>query len=428
MVGRRPRYKFLGFIYNPAVPADASGGNVLTDDEYSVSVAGTLEQMKAFLESLSGAAQTLSQQADTYNNVVKPIDADIVRTVEYNGQLNQSKSTSLLTYPTKVETPFILLTVGNFTFGTYTSKSDGSRLSINYPNFIQGMEVTKINGQLNQYTIRLVYQIQYGSDPNLVDKIFGSVGYGGTVKITYGDWSAPSLIYKEEEAIITKLTSNVDFSNAKITYTLMCTSTALKLMASSYNFEAMDAKPSDIIKKVLFDTKYGLYQIFTGMKSLSQVNSKGWIVSNDKVVHIEARENIDALSYINYLVTCMICQSNSNEEVLLNSSYYMTLIDDTYNEQGGPYFTVKQIYSNSRTIHNQNVYEVDIGFPSDSMVMSFNIRDDQSWSLLYKYSGDIQNQEYTYNIDNNGRVVTTYSPACSTSSTLFITTPSQKNW
>ena len=60
----------------------------------------------------------------------------------------------------------------------WTVKQDG--------NFIKGMEVTKINGRLNQYTIQIVYQIQHGDDPNLLDKIFSSVGYS-TIKITYGD-------------------------------------------------------------------------------------------------------------------------------------------------------------------------------------------------------------------------------------------------
>lgn len=60
-------------------------------------------------------------------------------------------------------------------------------MKVTYPNFIRSAEVTKINGQLNQYTIQLVYQIQQGDDPNLVDKVFSSVGYGATVKISYGD-------------------------------------------------------------------------------------------------------------------------------------------------------------------------------------------------------------------------------------------------
>ena len=434
MVKRIPRYKFLGFIYNPAVPDNASPSTPYADANWgytgtTISNAVTLENAKESLSNLFGNSVKSSDTITkvVYEEVTKDVEVTKARTVEYDGVLNQTKSASLLTYPTNVESPFILLTVGEYTFGTYSAVSDGSKLYVHYPNFIKSMEVTKINGQLNQYTIQLVYQIQAGNDPNLIDKIFGAVGYG-TVKISYGDWNAPTFIYKEEEAIITKLNSNVDFASAKIIYTLSCTSTALGLVASAHSFEATKAKPSDLIKKLLFTPKYGLTSVFTGMKTRTQVEKNGWIASNDKVVQIEARENIDPLSYINYLVTCMVCESNAEDSILLDSSYYLTLYDDVYGEQGGPYFTIRQIYSSSKTISNQDMYEVDIGYPSDAMVISFNIRDDNSWSLLYNYSDSIQREDYVYNIDNKGRVVTEYSPAYSTSSRNFVTTPSQKTW
>lgn len=420
---RRPRIHFQGFIYNPAVPEEASGGSAWQDGTFVVIDPNGVGQS---LLSPIGAASTSYERVE-YETVTKQVEVSRARTVEYDGVLNQTKSTSLLTYPTNVESPFVLVKVGNFTFGTYNAQNIGNQLRVNYPNFIRGMEVTKINGRLNQYTIQLVYQIQHGNDPNLVDKIFSSVGYG-IIKISYGDWSAPTFIYKEEEALITKLSSNVDFLNSRITYTLNCTSTALGLISSSFNFEGGTFKPSDRIKSILFDTRYGMTSIFTGMQSLTQVNSNGWIASNDKAVKIEAKEKIDPLSYINYLVSCMVCESNSGDEVLLDSSYYLSLMDDTYGEQGGPYFTIKQIYSDSKTISNQDVYEVDIGYPSDAMVVSFNLRDDQSWSLLYNYNDDIQSQDYVYDIDNDGNVITSYSPAYSTSASHFITTPSQKTW
>ena len=426
MESRRPRYTFQGFIYNPAVPDYATPITAYQDEHWDDYYNNAdLANANDLLNDFTGASQWVRYE---YEDVEEEIEVTRARTVEHSGVLNQTKSASLLTYPTNVETPFIILKVGDFTFGTYNAITKGSTLRITYPNFIKGMEVVKINGQLNQYTIQLVYQIQQNDDPNLLDKVFSSAGYGATVKISYGDYSSPNLIYKEEEAIITKLTSNIDFSASRITYTLNCTSSALGLMASSYSFDETFAKPSDIIKNVLFNGKYGLNTVFTGMKTRSQVEMKGWIASNDKTVRIEPQENIDPLSYINYLVTCMVCESNSDNAVLLDSSYYLTLVDDAFNEEGGPHFTVKQIYSNSKTIHNQDVYEVDVGYPSDAMVMSFNIRDDNSWSLLYNYNESLQRQEYVYNIDADGNVIQEYSPAFSTSGKQYITTPSQKTW
>lgn len=441
MVKRAPRYTFQGFIYNPAVPDSAQPGLPLVDGGYeapesTVTPAFSVDKLKSLIGNIFGFTKTETEQEQSvkttvvYETVTEDVEVTKARSVDYDGILNQTKSTSLLTYPTNVESPFILLKVGNFVFGTYNSTNSNSKIFVDYPNFIRGLEVTKINGRLNQYAIQLVYQIQKGNDPNLIDRIFGSVGYG-TVKISYGDWNAPTFIYKEEEAIITKLDSNVDFPNAKITYTLFCTSTALGLVSSSYTFQGGVFKPSDKIFEILFNSKYGLTGdtgVFYGMKSKSQVLSNGWIASNDKAVRVEAKENIDPLSYINYLVSCMVSNTNTGDDVLLDSSYYLSIIDDAYGEQGGPYFTIKQIYSNSKTIHNQDVYEVDVGFPTDALVMSFNIRDDNSWALLYNYSGNIQKEEYVYNIDNEGRVTTDYSPAYSTSTKNYITTPSQKTW
>lgn len=423
-------YKFVGFIYNPAVPDYASPGVPVSGSAPSIGIADSVDAVSSAVHGASGAsASSTSKIVYDYETKIEKVAVKRARTVDYAGTLNQTKSTSLLTYPTNVESPFILLTVGDVTFGTYETQRVGSKLYVNYPNFIQSLEVEKTNGQINEYKINLVYKIQQGDDPNLIDKIFSSVGYG-KVKISYGDFNAPNFIYKDEEAIILKLTSNVDFSSAKITYTLLCTSTAFGAMGSSFYFGPTKDKPSNVIKKILFSekSKYGLTQIFTGMKSWSQVVGNGWIATNDKTVNIEAKDNIDPLSYINYLVTCMICDTNKDDDILVNSSYYMTIMDDVYGDNSGPYFTVKQIYSSTKTIHNSDVYEVDIGFPSETNVVSFNVKDDQSYAQLYNYSEAIKQDLYSYNIDNYGRVVTDYSPSYSRSSKNFITTPSQKTW
>lgn len=55
------------------------------------------------------------------------------------------------------------------------------------------------------------YAIRTGDDPNLLDKVFSSVSKDRQIKLTYGDWNAPDYIYKEESAIITKVSTNVAF-------------------------------------------------------------------------------------------------------------------------------------------------------------------------------------------------------------------------
>lgn len=135
--------------------------------------------------------------------------------------------------------------------------------------------------------------------------------------ISYGDWNSPSFIYKEEEAIITKLTSNVDFSQSRITYTLYCTSNALSLLSTVRNFSARKAKPSSVIMELLYtDSTSGLLDIFYGMRNRQTVISRNLIPTNDKIVDIPAKNSTDILSYINFLTTCMIATTNTTTDAI----------------------------------------------------------------------------------------------------------------
>ena len=132
----------------------------------------------------------------------------------------------LLSTTSRVETPFIIVTIAGYTFGRYNKTTANvvdengftRRIVETFPNVVNTLEVEKVNGTVNTYTIGLVYAIKAGDDPNKIDKILSSASNNRTLKISYGDYSSPHFIYKEEEAIITKLTSNVDFANSKIIY------------------------------------------------------------------------------------------------------------------------------------------------------------------------------------------------------------------
>lgn len=410
-------YNFQGFIYNPAVDSETkSYGGSITETEAS----------KINRESTS--TTTIKYKTETVKALV---ETESLKTAEYDGELNRTKSTTLLSYPSLVESPFIIVKIGDYTFGSYTKEGStekaNSTVKVDYPNYMQSIDVVKVNGSVNTYKIQMVYALEAGDDPNFLDKVFSSVGYN-TIKISYGDWSSPSYVYKEEEALITKVTSNVDFANSTITYNVSCTSTALSLMGGSYNFSARTAKPSDVIKEILFNKTYGLTDIFYGMKNKNNVLSRGLIASDDKKVKIEAKSGIDALSYINYLVTCMSATTNTSSSPLRDSSYYLTLYDDTYGEYGGPYFKITKVSSKTKTIASADTYEVDVGFPGENLVTDFQINDDNSWALLYNYSSSINKQNYVYSIDGSGNMLTEYSPNITTSSTYNKTTEAQKSW
>lgn len=355
-----------------------------------------------------------------------------VRIAETPNNISRQRTTGLLSTRTFVESPFIIVEIGQYTFGTYSYRKTENTVRVNYPNYMNSINIIKVNGTVNQYTINMVYQIEPGQDPNLLDKIFSSVGYG-TIKISYGDYSSPSFIFREEEAIITKLTSNIDFANSKINYTLFCTSNALQLAARSYNFPGVVCKPSDKIIEILFSEKYGLREIFTGMKN--RTIARALIAGDDRQTQLEPKEGMSPLNYLNYLVSEM-SPSGDQTTSIGKSTYHLTIVDDITNQYNGPYFKVVKVTADAseESLAGSDVYEVDVGYSGfvgdtpNNYVMNFQVENNDSWNLLYKYSQEIPTENYVYNIDNYGNVITEYSPNTTTSSRYHKTTQAQKTW
>lgn len=424
-------YKFQGFIYNPNVPSNAKNGYAVQD------ASGSSSFDIGDGSGLSGTVSVASAQAIKTNIKYKTVTTT-VKTTElktYDGDLDRTKQTSLLSYPSLVESPFVTVKLDNFTFGTYTTKNlsttEKSKYRRQYPNYVKSLQVTKVNGTVNQYVITLVHQIEPGTDPNFVDKVLSRVGYG-KIKITYGDYASPEFVYKEEEALITKVTSNVEFSASRITYVIYCTSSSLSLASNTYNWKTRKAKPSDRIIAILQDKKYGLEDVFYGMKNISKkVLRSTLIASDDKEVQIPAKKSMDPLSYINFLVTCMTATTNSDNDAIKDSSYYMTIHDDVYGNENlnGPYFKVTKVSSNGKTLQMEDSYEVDINYPSENLVTNFSIQNDNSWSLLYNYSDKMSPNRYVYSIGDDGIINTDETPNTLVSADKYkMVTETQKTW
>lgn len=346
-------------------------------------------------------------------------------------------SINLLGSATRVEAPAISVRIGGVTFGMYNKSTKKvvdktgvyTENKVDYPNYMQSLEITKINGTVNTYTLTMVYGIQAGDDPNLLEKVFSKASNDRKIVFTYGDYSIPSYIYKEEEAIITKIRSNIDFASSKITYTLNCTSQALKVSAGTFSFPRRIAKPSDVIKELLYNDRYGLLQVFYGMHDKDKVLSKGLIASDDKPVTLEAQAAITPLAYLNYLVTCM-SNINDNVDTLKKTNRYVLLINDTVSlDWDGPFFQVQKVTTSSIPQSNSiDMYEVDVGFPSNTIVTGFSVDTNDTYSILYNYSNDIGQSKYIYRINNNGEVETQYSPTISNTRDLMKTTEYDKSW
>lgn len=314
-----------------------------------------------------------------------------------------------------VESPFVIMKLGDYTFGSYTGNTQksvlASTMNITYPNFMKGIEVCKINGQVNTYTVHLTYAITENDDPNMIEKVFSSIKDSREMTLTYGDWNSPSNIYKEETALITGIKSNVSMSSSKIDYTISGVSNALNLTSAMYDFPEREAKPSDVIKELLYSPNYGMQKVFTGMINKRDVNNNNLIASDDKKVTISAKSSTSVLDYITYLVDHMSSVSNKDSATIKDSVYQVAIMDDTTNKFGGPYFKVKKISTSNNRSSLENAWEIDVGYPGNNQVMSFDIQNDEVWSILYDYNSKIDQSSYTYRIDNEGNLVTEMSPS-----------------
>lgn len=324
-----------------------------------------------------------------------------------------AKAANLVSIPTLVQSPFIIANIGGVTFGTF---SGNYRTNATYPNYMESMSVTKVNGTVNTYTLNFHYQVATGQDPNLLDKIFSRATKDRRIILQYGDWMAPNYIYKEEQCIITNVTTRLNMSSSSLDYTLQCTSDAIGLNSTQFNFPARNAKPSDVILQLLSNSKYGLKDVFTGMRNKNVVLSKNLIASNDRKVQLVAQNNTTVLNYLNYLVGCMVDNKTPEENKLSTSKYFLTINDDYNNDLGGTYFKVSEVSANAAVYNATDTYELDINYPGDNFVTEFSLNNDQSWAILYEYAGDVKQEEYTYNIRDDGTIETLSSPSLLTSS------------
>lgn len=332
----------------------------------------------------------------------------------------KSQRANLLSTNSLVETPFISVELGGQVFGLYQGRKDKSK--IQFPNYVESLEVTKINGTVNTYILNLVYPLQPGNDPNMFEKIFGKVSTTRRMKISYGDCSVSNQIFRNEEAIITETRSNVDFRNGCLRYTLKGTSTGIGLLAGTHNFNSRFAKPSTIIREIISDKTYGVSTVLPGMNNVDQLAFNNLLASDDKPVQIEAKQGMSTLDYLNYLVGCMSPASGES------SVYKIAVVDDMDSEYGGPYFKIIKAGTAGVMTDSVDTYTIDVGYPDASPVIDFSLNNSETPSILFDYSEQINATDYAYNIDSNGRLAEIYSPSISNSAAKMRATAFNENW
>lgn len=340
------------------------------------------------------------------------------------------KTKSLLASSARIQSPWIKVTIGSYTFGVFSKtkarmKDDQnfySAFNIQYPNYVQSLTIKKINGQVNQYSLSIQYPVKTGDDPNFFEKVFSSVSSSRKIVFSYGDSCQPSYCYKDEEAIITKVSTSFNLPSAVITYGVEATSTATLGKMGSFTFlNSGKKKPSDEIKRVFKDSRYGLRSLFTGMSSK---NLDKLVASDDKAVELDAKTNISPLDYISYLAGCMV-PNGSTENSTSKDIYVLTIHDDTtydkltegYDDSfaskngiNGPYFKIE------RTSYDQScsdAYEIDIGFPTSTIVTQFSVSQNENYSIYYDYTNELYPEEYVRRINDKGQWEDVYAPTFS---------------
>ena len=273
----------------------------------------------------------------------------------------------------------------------------------------------------------MVYAITEFDDPNLLERVFSSISDTRKIKLTYGDWTLPQYVYKEEEALLEKVTSSVNFNESRIEYTLQAVSTALSLTTVLEDFSGKICKPSDEIKRLITSERYGIKQLFPGFSGMNDSELNQLISSDDREVELKP-QRCSVLDYINYLVSCMTFKDDSNTSALKTSRYYWSTYDDISNTYGGSYFKVIRVSANAKYNLAYNCYEIDVGYPSGNFVSNFNVTTNDSWAIIYKHAQDITLPSYTYDIDTEGHIVSSYSPSVTKSNKYGTTVESSRSW
>lgn len=330
---------------------------------------------------------------------------------------NKAQNINLLSNSTRVETPFIKVTIGDYTFGAYNRTSrleaDGNGAyilsKVQYPNYIQRLRVQKINGTVNKYTLELVYAVTQNDDPNFFEKVFSSVSKTRKVVFSYGDLSAPAYLYREEEALITKVTHDLDIRNCSLRYTVTAVGTGAKVSVGSHTFEATYEKPSKVIRDLLYSRpELGLLDVFYGMKDEGLVQQEGLILGDDIKVHLQKQTNMSALDYLSYLVSKM--RTTAFPSLFNKEVYSLVFVDDTSGRFNGPYFKIVKV---KKVVNMSTAYEIDIGFPSQNIVMDYKCTDDDTYSIYYDFSKQLQDSQYVQRINDDGEIEEVLAPVIS---------------
>lgn len=359
---------------------------------------------------------------------------------------------SLISSTNLVQVPQIIVTIGDYTFGSYSKENGYGK----YPNYVRDLNITKINGRVNTYTLTLAYLITEYNDPNFFEKVFSSVSKTRKIRFTYGDCAQKNFMYREEEAIITSVSAQFQAEGAAISYTVKAVSSASLAASGAYSFPGRVAKPSTIIYELLANNKkFGLQDLFTGMRDLNLCRERRLIADSDIAVSIETQTNMSVLDYLQYLVSMMtssaVAKSRSVTSELKNGIqgtrstlaaansatfdtydgvnkkifYVLKYIDDTTDVFHGPYFQVVEV---NAEVQHPEAYDIDYGYPGNNLVRDLQISNNENYSIYYDYQNNLHPQEYISRLNPAGEYEEVYAPILSSKNDRYQTRETERSW
>ena len=334
----------------------------------------------------------------------------------------------ILSIGSRVGAPFVKVEMAGLTFGVFQKTVVGGLARVDYPNYIQSLKVRKnANGMVNNYTLDIIYPVTFTDDPNFFEKVFSKAKKERRIIFSYGDSNAPNFIYRTEKAFITKIRQT--FEHATIRYTVSAVSDSMQVSGGLYYFPSYNSiRPSELLKQILYDTRYNLTDVFYGMKDRQLVETWGLIPTDDVPVRVEAQNGINILKYIKYLVSCMKSNTDGGNNLIKNAVYTIAVFDDIENKFGGTYFKVVKVQANLNQYDDLSTATIDVGFPDKVAVLGFNVSTDDTFSILYDYNGNLEQNSYIYNINDDGDVVATWSNQVGQNITLNRVTESDRTW
>ena len=298
-----------------------------------------------------------------------------------------------------IAAPFITCEFGGVQFGLrnkYNSQTQTRDIQ-----YVTSLSIDKrASGSVNMYTMNFVYVVTPGADPNYIDLLI-STAQDRKIIFSYGDSSQPEYSYNKEQAIITKITPNINISSASIAYTFTATSSIALSYSVARNYPKRGVmKPSDAIFQLLYGEDNGLLDLFQGMRSREKVQSRGWICTNDIAVDIDAKQDISPLNYLRYLLSLMRS---------VDDSFYAMLIHDEPETEDGPYFEIVNslLHQGAGTTYS---VDIDVGYPSDTPVYQFTPSQDTSLALITAYQGKFDKPR-VININDMGQPEVTETPS-----------------